>query len=261
MARVTEHTLYFSDVRIELRCNSARISDWVERRWRGAQQSMLPLSKTFRMVVNVDLSLRIAFEDELLYEAPVGVADENVVEIYLYRSMLAEHRRRFGVFHGGAVVLNGTPWVFCGPSGAGKSSLVTAALRRGGRFFTDEYIVTDGKLLWGWARTPEVEPLGAQRKAAYPLRSEQVAAAPAAARLVRFAYLSPGRSTRIRPLSAPETLRHWHEAAFHDSPAGLGELVGGSRSWIATWRDPSELLGRLEEAAHGGPQAAHALAR
>lgn len=278
MARVTEHTLYFSDVRIELQCNSVRISDWVERRWRGARQSMLPMRGSFRVDVQAERSLRIVFEDELLCDVPVGPTPENLFEVYLYRSMLAEHGRRFGVFHGGAVVSNGTPWVFCGPSGAGKSALVTAALRRGYCYFTDEFIVTDGKHLWGWPRTPEVdvhsrpatthvdwlrffERVDEHGTAAYPLRPTQVAQAPASADLVRFVHLSPGGATRIQALSAPETLRHWHEAAFHDSPVDLGALAGRGRTWTATWRDPDELLDRLEGAARGSRRAANAPAR
>ena len=273
MARVTEQALYFSDVRLDVKCDCARIDEWIEGRWRGARRPILPTRKTFRVDVDTRAALRIAFEGEPICEVPVGPTPEHVFEVYLYGSMLAEHRRRFGVFHGGAVTSSGVAWVFCGPSGAGKSTLVTSALTRGYRYFTDEYVVTDGTDLWGWPRTPEVDVAGSGLEARpawldgfqpadehgtarYPLRVRQVASATTPAELVHFVYLEPGARTDVRPLPPVEALRHWYEAAFHDSPAALGKLAGRGRTWRATWRDPDELLDQLETGACSGPQAA-----
>lgn len=270
---MTKHTLYFSDACIELQCNDARIGAALERRWLGAVRSMLPVRKTYRAAVTVASKLRIAFEDEVLWDEHVGEEPEHMVELYLYRGMLAEHRRRFGVFHGAAVTSNRESWVFCGRSGAGKSTLSTAALRRGYRYFTDEFVVTDGNALWGWPRTPEIdvqpsyhrraprwlvgfEPVDAQGTARYPLRLAQVARDRAPAERVHLVHLEPGITTRLRPIAPAEALRHWHEAAFHDSPVALGSLVGAQRVWHAQWADPDELLDELERASRAGLESA-----
>jgi hypothetical protein len=269
MARaVTERGLHFSDVRVDVRTNSAQLDAALQRRWGGAARSMLPALRSYRMDVDVGERLRIAVDDEVLWNEPLGPEPESLTEFYLYRGMLAEHRRRYAVFHGAAVTSDRHAWVFCGTSGAGKSTVSTAALRRGCRYFTDEFVVTDGKALWGWPRTPEVdvrestdarrprwlhgfEPVDAHGAARYPLHLRQVATHPVSAKRVHFVHLQSGITTWIRPISTTEALRHWHEAAFYDCPVTLGEVVGPGRVWHAQWRDPDELLDELERGAQG----------
>ena len=157
---------------------------------------------------------------------------------------------------------NGTTFVFCGPSGAGKSTLSVAAARRGYRYYSDEFVVTDGSSLWGWPRTPHFGPhpnsahlpswwmgIGApNEEGTYraPVPLTQVAKEPASSSSVHFISIEQGPATEVVPIAPTTAIARWLEAAFLEPPMSLGGLVRPGRAWRASWRHPDELLDALE---------------
>jgi hypothetical protein len=61
------------------------------------------------------------------------------------RLHVAEHSRRFVFVHAGVVEWEGRALLLPGPSRSGKSRLVEELLRRGARYYSDEYAVLDGR--------------------------------------------------------------------------------------------------------------------
>ena len=189
----------------------------------------------------------------------------DVFELVLQRKLFDLHSDRLGVFHAAAFEIHGTAWVLCGPSGAGKSSLSLAALARGFRYYTDEFVVTNGTAVWGWPRTPQfgapddrkplpdwlisTEPADEHGTRRRPVPRGQVARDVVPAQRVHVVSIGQGPRTLLEPISATMALRCWHEAAFFSSPVSLGRLVGLGRTWRAQWRHPDELLDTLETVA------------
>jgi hypothetical protein len=191
-------------------------------------------------------------------------------EQWLYRVALARHRRRFCVFHAAALVSDDATVVFSGPSGAGKSSLALAAVRRGWKYFSDEFVVTDGELLWGWPRAIRFDPPepGARRpdylvdldEDGNAVTSAQDAAPPyfavpehglqrvaCPAREVRFVSIAHASQTSLAPVPTGVGLKYWTEASFFRPALSFGALVGEDRAWRASWRNPDELLDSIEK--------------
>jgi hypothetical protein len=273
---LTKHTLYFSDIRLEVECNCAPVNAAIVRDWGAAQRSILATTTTHRIGVHATTDeISLTFDDERVWCEPLDEVPADTFELILYRRMLAEHCDRFGVFHAAAVVSNGIAWVLCGPSGAGKSSLSVAALRRGHHYYTDEFVVTDGSAVWGWPRTPQFGPPSREAGALptwltglgppdehgthrNPIRHQQVARTATPADRVHFVSIAQGPTTQLVPSSPTAALQHWTEAGFFGSPVCLGKLVGRNRSWRAVWRHPDELLDALENATRGQPSYARA---
>lgn len=173
------------------------------------------------------------------------------------------------VFHAAALVLHGTTVVFSGPSGAGKSSLALAAVRRGWKYFSDEFVVTDGKSIWGWPRAIRFDPpTPGSRRPDYlvsldgdedAVRSAPHAAppyfavphrvlqrVPCSAANVHFVGIEPGAQTTLSPVSTGIGLKYWTEAAFFEPTVSFGRLVGADRAWRASWCQPDELIDLIE---------------
>lgn len=263
--RLTQHTLFFSDARLELECDCDAVNDAIAADWGAARRPMLGTLKTHHLGVYATDTLTLTFDHEVVWREPLDATPSDPFEWVLYRKMFAEHHDRFDVLHGAAVVSNQVAWLLCGPSGAGKSSLSVAALRRGYDYYTDEFVVTDGSAIWGWPRTPHFGPPlhdtdslpswfagmgtpdehGIHRQ---PVRREQVAKAPTPAGRVHLVFVERGSTTLLTPLKPVAALQRLSEAAFFESSVPLGKLVARGRTWCGIWRHPDELLDALESA-------------
>jgi hypothetical protein len=259
---VTHHTLYFSDVRVEIDSDCAEVDALIVRDWQAARRPILETTRTQRIGVRASSELVMTFDGEIVWREPLDATPADAFELVFYRRMLADHCDRFGVFHGAAVQARGTAFVFCGPSGSGKSSLSVAATRRGYHYYSDEFVVTDGFGLWGWPRTPQfgpdpdssslpswltsIGPPDAHGTYRSPVGLEQVASEPTGHSHVHFVSIARGPETGLVPINRTTALRHWLEARFFQPPMSLGQLVGTTRTWQAQWRHPDELLDALE---------------
>jgi hypothetical protein len=170
-----------------------------------------------------------------------------------------------------ALVSDGATVVFSGPSGAGKSSLALAAVRRGWKYFSDEFVVTDGQRVWGWPRAIRFDPtepgtpcpdylrdldtdddaVESQQDVAppyYAVAGDALQRAACSAREVRFVSVERGTHTTLSHVSTSVGLKYWTEAAFFEPTMSLGSLVGLGRTWRASWRHPEELIDMIATA-------------
>jgi hypothetical protein len=225
----------------------------------------VPVEANCEMEVIADDLPRITLDGEVVWS---GGEPEYLVagfEQRLYRAALARHKRRLTVFHAAALVSDGATIVFSGPSGAGKSSLALAAVRRGWKYFSDEFVVTDGRHLWGWPRAIRFDPprpgalrpdylagldhdgdaVESERDAGppyYPVCGHALQQAACSVRAARFVRLQRGEQTTLKAVSTGVGLKYWTEASFFEPATSLGALVGPDRSWRASWRHPDELI-------------------
>ena len=275
---LTQHTLHLSDYRLEIESDCVPVNKVIARTWDAGRRPILAPTKTHRIGVYTADALKLTIDGEPVWSRPLDDAPADTFELMLYRRMLAEHESRFGMFHAAAVGGPGITWVLCGASGAGKSSLAVTALMRGYHYYTDEFVVTDGHLVWGWPRAPqfdpsshpgaelpewltELDPPDEDATHRYSVPRHQVARCPAPAEQVHFVYIARGARTRLEPVGVTEALQLWTEAAFYDSPVSLGAIVSRARSWRAVWRHPGELWQALEQATQGKPREGRIPAR
>lgn len=267
--KLEEHELFLSGLRVGVRSSCAKTSRYIRRHWSAAKWPLVEPRTTCGMEVISDASPRILVEGEVVWSG--GIAEDLVAgfEQLLYRVALARHRREFVVFHGAALVSDGATFVFSGPSGAGKSSLALAAVRRGWKYFSDEFVVTDGRQVWGWPRAIRFDPpepgarcpdylLGlddddddgeapSDTKAPYySLATEELQRGACDVHEVRFVRIERAVRTALEPLSPAAGLQHWTEASFFEPTMSLGALVGPGRTWRASWRHPDELIDLIE---------------
>lgn len=263
------YEIFLSGLRVGIRSSCARTNRYVRRHWAGATRPIVQPDANCEFEVIADESPRIVVDDEVLWS---DCQVEDLVagfEDRLYRLALATHRRRFAVFHAAALVSESATVVFSGPSGAGKSSLALAAVRRGWRYFSDEFVVTDGQRVWGWPRTirfdsqepgawrpdyladlrEDDDAVESRREPAPPYfavpdDSLQRDASPGSE--VHFVNVQRGQETSLTRISAALGLKHWTEASFFEPTISLGALVGPDRTWRASWRHPDELIDLIE---------------
>ena len=265
-----QHEIFLSGLRVRVRSSCTRTNRYLRRHWSAAKSPIVrPEAACDIEVIASDDSPRIVLDGEVVWsddEAEDLVAG---FEDRLYRVALARHKSRFAVFHAAALVSDGSTVVFSGPSGAGKSSLALAAVRRGWRYFSDEFVVTDGQLVWGWPRAIRFDPSesGARRpdyldgldidddamashphdaSPYYAIPGHALQRAPSSAHDVRFVRIERGEKTAMAPVSTGVGLKYWTEAAFFMPTMSLGALVGADRSCRASWRHPDELIDLLE---------------
>ena len=150
--------MFLSGLRVGVQSSCANTSDYIRRHWAGAKWPIVEADASCRIEVLSSDSPRIFVDGDLVWSG--GAAEELVAgfELLLYRIALARHKGRSAVFHAAGLVSDGATFVFSGPSGAGKSSLALAAVRRGWKYFSDEFVVTDGERLWGWPRAIRFDP-------------------------------------------------------------------------------------------------------
>ena len=267
--KVERHDVYLSDVHFRIRSSCAITNRYLRRHWSGATAPIVEPTERCDVEVIADDSPRIVVDGEVLWSD--GELEDLVAgfEQRLYGLAIARHRRRFAVFHAAAVVSEQASVVFAGCSGAGKSSLALAAVRRGWRYFSDEFVVADGRRLWGWPRAIRFDPptAGAQtpdyladlpldpdalecnRDAGPPFftvpeGSLERTATPA--HEVHFVHVERGAATTLSPATPSLGLKFWTEAAFYEPEVPLGSLVGVERAWRASWRHPDELIALFE---------------
>lgn len=270
MARgnLERHEIFLSGLRVGVRSSCARTNRYLRRHWAAATLPIVEPDAECEIEVLAESYPRIVVDGEVLWSD--GVVEDLVAgfEQWLYRLALARHKRRFAVFHAAALVSDRRTVVFSGPSGAGKSSLALAAVRRGWKYFSDEFVVCDGRRLWGWPRAIRFDPPepGAQRPdylrgldqdddavespqdAApyYAVPGEALQRVACSARDVHFVGIERGAQTSLSPVSAAIGLKYWTEASFFEPSIPLGSLVGADRAWRASWRHPDELVDLIE---------------
>ena len=267
MARgnLEQHEIFLSGLRVRVQSCCTRTNRYLQRHWSAAKLPMLPTEASCDIEVIADASPRILVDGEVVWAG--GVVEDLVAgfEHWLYRVALAKHRSQFGVFHAAALVSDGATVVFSGPSGAGKSSLALAAVRRGWKYFSDEFVVTDGQRVWGWPRAIHFDPtepgtpcpdylvgldtdqdaVESQEDLAppyYAVGGEALQRVACPAREVRFVSVERGTDTTLSQVPTSVGLKYWTEAAFFEPPMSLGALVGVGRTWRASWRHPEELV-------------------
>jgi hypothetical protein len=177
------------------------------------------------------------------------------------------------LLHAALVELEGVPILFGGDSGRGKSSLTREVMRRGGRYFTDELVVTDARRVWAVQRTPVFDfgpadaPLphwlaGADRESyawtrpdgsrwARPLFSvpdAQWARAPIAAGDVVVVRLIGRDRDEVVPMTGGEALATLLDASLTRSWRQLGPLAADRRSFGIAWTDPARAVDLLTAA-------------
>jgi hypothetical protein len=263
------HDVYLSDVHFRIRSSCANTNRYLRRHWSSAAAPILEPADRCEVEVIADDSPRIVVDGEILWSD--GELDDLVdgFEQRLYGVALARHRRRFAVFHAAALVSDRGSVVFAGRSGAGKSSLALAAVRRGWRYFSDEFVVTDGRRLWGWPRAIRFDPpaagvprpdyladlpldpdpteCGGEAGTPYfPIPAGTVEPTPTPAPEVHFVLVQRGADTTLSPAAPSIGLKYWTEAAFFEPEVPLGSLVGIERAWRASWRHPDELIALFE---------------
>lgn len=264
-----KHEIFLSGLHVSIRSSCSRTNRYIRRHWSAAASPIIPPDSKCDIEVIADESPRISLDGEIVWADDDAESLVAGFEERLYRLALARHKRRLSVFHAAAVVSDEATVVFSGPSGAGKSSLALAAVRRGWRYFSDEFVVTDGLRVWGWprairfdapeagVRTPDYlegldrdedalvsEPNRAPPYYLVPDHALQRTTCPA--RDVRFIRIEPGETTELTRVSTSVGLAHWTEASFFEPPMSLGALVGLDRTWHASWHHPDALIDLLE---------------
>lgn len=263
------HAIFLSGLRVGVQSSCAKTNLYLRRHWSAAKFPIMPPEGGFDIEVLTDESPRIIVDGEEVWSG--GLAEDLVAgfEQWLYRGALGRHKRRFSVFHAAALVSDSGTFVFSGPSGAGKSSLALAAVRRGWRYFSDEFVVTDGQRIWGWPRAIRFDPprpglrrpqylVGLEcdddqwssepdrRAPYYTVEGDALQRATCPAKDVHFVHVERGAQTTLSPVSPALGLKYWTEAAFFEPSMSLGALVGAQRTWRASWRDPNELIDLIE---------------
>ena len=264
-----QHEIFLSGLRVGVRSSCTKTSRYLRRHWSAAKSPIVQPEARCDIEVIANGSPRIVVDGEILWAD--GEVEDLVAgfEQWLYRLALARHKREFAVFHAAALVSNRATFVFSGPSGAGKSSLALAAVRRGWKYFSDEFVVTDGQRLWGWprairfdppepgARRPEylagldddedaVEPGQDAAPPYYAVHSRALQRVACSVDDVRFVSIERGTRTALAPILPTAGLKHWIEASFFEPRISLGALVGRDRTWRASWRHPDELIDLIE---------------
>ena len=264
-----QHEIFLSGLRVAVRSSCGRTNRYLERHWSAARSPLVEPESLCEIEVIADSSPRIEVDGEVVWsdsERDYLVAG---FEQCLYRLALARHKARLVVFHAAALVTDDATFVFVGPSGAGKSSLALAGVRRGWRYFTDEFVVTDGDRLWGWPRAIRFDAAeagalqpsyledldrdvdeadSAEGPAApyYVVCGASLQPSPRPAREVRLVSIERGEQTTLTEVSPLVALQRWTEASFFSPSVPLGGLVGTSRAWSASWRHPAELIDLIE---------------
>ena len=265
-----QHEIFLSGLRVGVRSSCTITSRYLRRHWSAAKSPIVQPEARCDIEVVADESPRIVVDGEVVWSD--GEIEDLVAgfEQWLYRVALARHKHKFAVFHAAALVSDRATFVFSGPSGAGKSSLALAAVRHGWKYFSDEFVVTDGQRLWGWPRAIRFDPSesGARRPdylvgldndedavrsspdAAppyYPVHGRGLQRFACSAHDVRFVSIERGSQTALAPISPSVGLKHWTEASFFEPRISLGALVGRDRAWRASWRHPDELIDLIEK--------------
>ena len=267
MARgnLERHEIFLSSLRVRVQSSCTQTNRYLQRHWSAAKLPILRPETTCDIEVIADASPRIVLNGEVVWAD--GIVEDLVAgfEQWLYRAALAQHEGRFGVFHASALVSDGATVVFSGPSGAGKSSLALAAARRGWKYFSDEFVVTDGQRVWGWPRAIRFDPpepgapcldylvdldtdhdaVGSTQDSAppyYAVSGNALQRVACSAHEVHFVRVERGTRTTLESISTSVGLKYWTEAAFFEPTMSLGALVGAHRTWRASWRHPEELI-------------------
>lgn len=267
-----QHEIFLSGLRVGVRSSCARTNRYLRRHWSAAKSPIVrPEAACDIEVIATDGSPRIVLDGEVVWSD--GEVEDLVAgfEQWLYRVALARHKRQFAVFHAAALVSDASTVVFSGPSGAGKSSLALAAVRRGWSYFSDEFVVTDGRRVWGWPRAIRFDPprpgapppdyldgldrdddVEASRPSDappyYSVPGHALARVARSAHDVRFVRIERGERTTMARVSTGIGLKYLTEASFFVPTMSLGALVGTGRAWRASWRHPDELIDLLEGA-------------
>lgn len=260
---MTTVALHASERRIEITC-----PDWCARVigavYAPATRPLLPVERVARWEAVRDERGWQLFDDGVLCESGVGGDVELAAAIetrFLFQ--LASWHPNACVLHAGLVELDGVWVLFAGDSGRGKSSMTLELTRRGGRYFSDELVITDAERIWAVPRCPVFDfgpadaPLpawlqGLDRESyrferrpgewwARPLHRVpdiQWAAAPVSVKDVAIVRLEGRESDAVRVMSAGEALATLLDASLTRDFRQLGPLASSRRAFGLQWTQP-----------------------
>jgi hypothetical protein len=264
--------LHASETRVEITC-PAECADALRAVWAPAGRPIIATTRVTSWNAMEDASgwtiyvdgvpTRMGRPTEPLAPAIEDLFVERLPEWHVGRCLL----------HAALVEVAGNWVVFVGVSGAGKSSLTLEAVRRGGKFFTDEIVVTDGRRVWGVGRSTvfdvgpviaELPPrLAAADRVSYrfrnsagqvfarpiiPVPDQQWATSPVDASGVVIVRVRGQGRDGVDPLRGAEALATLLEASIGDKWHDLGRLVSARRAFALTWSDPRVALDHLTSA-------------
>ena len=186
-----------------------------------------------------------------------------VLETHL-KLYVAERARRRVFVHAGVVGWRGRALLLPGSSHAGKSTLVTELVRRGARYYSDEYAVLDASgRVHPYARDPQVK-VGGGRSVSLPL--SELGGRPGREALpvglVALARYQDGSRWRPRLISAGpgalEVLAHTVPARLRPEAAlaALHRVVNRAPVWKGTRGEAAEAAAWLLEARERGGKRA-----
>lgn len=159
------HTLRFTaaGLTVEVRCELAEVTRALEAIWRPALLSEGPILRSY--TVDADGTTRV--EGQLLAKARDPSQSVLRIEGDVLQALgQASHDKL--ILHAGAVVLEGTLFLFVGEPTAGKSTLTRAALARGATYLTDDTLIFDEHVCRGVARSVHFDPFPLEELEAIP---------------------------------------------------------------------------------------------
>ena len=265
--------LHASHVRVELDC-PAWCAAALGAVYAPARRPLVPARTVTRWEGRLEAGGYAFFVDGAPVSAGPGdaVTLTGVLETHFITQLTAWHPDAC-LLHAALVELDGAWILLAGDSGRGKSSLCLEVTRRGGRYFTDELVVTDSRHVWAVGRTPVFDfgpadaPLppwleGADRESYRYARPDGQAwarplfAVPEAqwarepvpvADLAVVALLGRGEDSVV-PRTAGEALATLLDASLTREWRQLGPLAAGRRSFGISWASPAVAIDRLRDA-------------
>jgi len=149
--------------------------------------------------------------------------------------------------HAGVIALGGKAILLPGQSGSGKTSLVHELVRRGARYFSDEYAIVDPRGLVH--RYPRALMIRDDKQVQHPVLAAEIQSAgktpvagdgaiasapdPAAPGLILFLQYEPGSSFDVHPITHGETLVGLLANTPHvlaEKPEIMAPLMAAARS-------------------------------
>jgi len=274
-------TLHASDVRVEIECPPfcARALGAV---YGPATRAIIPTSTTQHWGARVGPDGWSLIVDGAVVDSGTGgEIDLTTATETRFIQQLAGWHPAACLLHAGLVELEGVWILFAGDSGRGKSSLTLEVMRRGGRYLTDEFVVTDARTVWAIGRSPVFDfghadaPLppwlvGADRDSyvfaradghrfARPLFAvppDQWATAPIAARDVAIVRILGRDEDAVVRMTGAEALATLLDASLTREWRQLGPLAADRRSFGISWTSPAAAIDALTTAtSHLAPEA------
>ncbi len=264
--------IHVSDVRIEIVCPDGTAAS-LRAVWDPASRPLIPVRRTTRWTACADRDgWTLTIDDVFVESGSAATSLALVIERELMTRLRGWHPDAC-ILHAALIEVGGTWAILLGQSGAGKSSLTLAGVRAGGRYVSDELVVTDGARVWGVGRsvlfdvgpvtTPLPERMAQADRSSYRFRlpsgdevaipimrvpPAQWATAPVDARSVVIVSLDGRGSDWVKPLSPAHGLAALLTASYTLEWRELGPLAREGQCFSLGWSDPARAIALLTEA-------------